>query len=713
MALKDQLRNVRQGRPALFRPPVTSSARLKEEPVTKSLNAVEAIMAARRVLEDHPEAVYELRALGVRTSDGRPSMTVSGYFNDVALMAQHAAKLSGRAEGIYVTLNPAKEALLARAANRVAYSPKRTTKDEEIACYRLLLVDVDPNRESGISSTDEEHAAALERAQQIRQWLMEERNWPAPASADSGNGAHLLWPIELPNNDQSKQLLHSTLKALAQRFNDNKVKVDTSTFNAAQISKAYGTLACKGDNTAERPHRIAQLLDVPTEWTAVSREQLEQLASEAAPVDSRAERPASASAELQAVLQALAEQRSITAAKPEPYKDGLKYILSACMFSEQHTGTGTSVAIIEYGSGAKQYSCLHTECKGKRKWGDVLRELELEKKNASTAAGPPSRVNISQLPDVRTFAAQEIEFLVPGVVVKNTITLITGPPGSGKTTLALWMGNAVARGGEILGGTCEQHPVLYMTREMPAALAADMARRFQIDNGPDTNFVMWGPWSDELPPEPAATCIQEWVSQCEIPPLIIIDPCIAFFPPGASENDSVAVRQFLEQGRALLRAGAAGVIYLHHTGKAASAQDFRGSSDFMAAVDLGYKVSNSGDNLLDKLVMKLWRPRFGKERDTLVLQYSERDGVASFKSDEGPTAVRDSITQRLTKILAVCPFPGATIKEFERAAMAKGVTQAIARSFLEKGVIHGTIIREKGKHNRMFHRLPEATELIQ
>jgi hypothetical protein len=332
-------------------------------------------------------------------------------------------------------------------------------------------------------------------------------------------------------------------------------------------------------------------------------------------------------------------------------------------------------------------------------------------KEQTKAASQPLRIDISQLCDVRTRAAERVEFLVHRVIVKDTITLITGPPGSGKTTVTLWMADAVAHGREILGGTCEQHPVLYMTREMPVALAADMARRFQIDNGPDTNLFMWGPWNDQLPPEPAATCILEWVSLCEVPPLIIVDPVIAFLPPGASENDSVEIRGFFEQGRTLLRAGAAGVIYLHHTGKSETSQDFRGSSDFRAAIDLGYKVTNSSDNLLDRLHVKLWRPRFGIERNEFVLRYSEINGRASFVSDERPAAVRESISDQLTKLLAA--NPGLTVKEFEKAAMAKGLTQASARRFLDIGVEAGKIIRERGTHNRMFHRLADGSEWIQ
>src|SRR5204863_9284891 len=82
--------------------------------------------------------------------------------------------------------------------------------------------------------------------------------------ADSGNGGALLYPVDLPNDDASRDLVERVLKALSERFNDDQVDVDTGVSNAARIWKLYGTLAGKGDSTAERPHRRAAILSVPT-----------------------------------------------------------------------------------------------------------------------------------------------------------------------------------------------------------------------------------------------------------------------------------------------------------------------------------------------------------------------------------------------------------------------------------------------------------------
>jgi len=163
---------------------------------------------------------------------------------------------------VYTTLNPVKRDLLARASNRLELYAKHTSADADVVVRRWLPLDFDPVRPSGISSTDVEHLAALQRARTARKTLTG-LGWPAPIFADSGNGAHLLHRIDLPNDHASRDLLKRLLDSLDMLFSDEAVVVDKTTFNAARIWKAYGTVAHKGDSTVDRPHRLARLLEAP------------------------------------------------------------------------------------------------------------------------------------------------------------------------------------------------------------------------------------------------------------------------------------------------------------------------------------------------------------------------------------------------------------------------------------------------------------------
>jgi hypothetical protein len=195
-----------------------------------------------------PGAVYELRALG--TSKG----TISAYYNYLDRLASAAAACSDRrkAEGVYLTLNPVKDALLARASNHLREYVKHTSADVDIITRRWFPLDFDPVRPAGISSTDTEHNAAIQRAMTAREMLAG-FDLPKPIFADSGNGAHLLYRIDLPNDDSARDLIKCVLEAVASLSDDDVVKVDRTTFNAARIWKLYGTVARKGDSLPERP----------------------------------------------------------------------------------------------------------------------------------------------------------------------------------------------------------------------------------------------------------------------------------------------------------------------------------------------------------------------------------------------------------------------------------------------------------------------------
>jgi len=188
-------------------------------------------------------AVVELRAI-------TDQHIHSGYFNDPDLLVKAAETLDAipEVQGIYVTLNEVDPALLSRRANRVKMRLGRkdaTTSDADIIRRHWLPIDLDPVRPSGVSSTNGEHDVALERARNISTWLAEQ-GFPDPVIADSGNGAHLPYRIDLPNDEEAMGLVKSCLAVLDALFSDNTLTVDTANYNAARIWKFYGTTSRKG-----------------------------------------------------------------------------------------------------------------------------------------------------------------------------------------------------------------------------------------------------------------------------------------------------------------------------------------------------------------------------------------------------------------------------------------------------------------------------------
>ena len=320
--------------------------------------------------------VVEVRALA-------DYATHSGYFDDFAKLADAAEALDTDPEvrGIYVTLNAVDPALLARRANRVKMRLSRsdaTTSDADIVRRRWLPIDLDPVRPSGVSSTEEEHAAALRRADEIALWL-DEQGFPHPVRADSGNGAHLLYAIDLPNDDGG--LVKGVLATLDALFSDETVTVDTANFNAARIWKLYGTCSRKGDNTPERPHRRARLLSVPEEREIVAVEKLRAIAARL-PVEAP---PAPKGSKID--LGKWLSEHGLGVRSTRPWQGGTLHVLEDCPFSTAHHDGAFAV---QFPSGAVYAGCHHASCGGgKQRWPE-LRAMHEPKRQTKQKATPPS-----------------------------------------------------------------------------------------------------------------------------------------------------------------------------------------------------------------------------------------------------------------------------------------------------------------------------------
>jgi len=225
-----------------------------------------------------PGSVVEFRALTCVDNPRYPAFTVSGWFDHDHLdeLARTAMEWTCKAEGCYVTINPVKPDLLARAANRVVRKPKHTTTDADIVRRVGLVFDAAPVRPAGISATEAEKALARELIDRLVSCLTA-RGWPAPILADSGNGFHARYKIDLPADDGG--LVERILKAAAAPFSDDRVKIDASLSNPSRIIKLYGTMSRKGDDIPARPHRWTRVLSISSDFRVVPVDLLEALAA--------------------------------------------------------------------------------------------------------------------------------------------------------------------------------------------------------------------------------------------------------------------------------------------------------------------------------------------------------------------------------------------------------------------------------------------------
>lgn len=115
-------------------------------------NPLEIERALHLLVDDG--ATFEIRAIEAQPYGGEAIL--SGYFRDVETAAAEIARMDKPSViGWYVTINPCKPELYARRADRIVKVGKdATTKDQHIEIRRRFYIDIDPDRASGISSTD-------------------------------------------------------------------------------------------------------------------------------------------------------------------------------------------------------------------------------------------------------------------------------------------------------------------------------------------------------------------------------------------------------------------------------------------------------------------------------------------------------------------------------------------------------------------------------
>ena len=314
--------------------------------------------------------VFEVRVLDAVSADYRREHIESGYFDYEHISAvPEALKRLLSFRGVYVTVNPVNPDLLARAVNRLRPAGRNpTTADTDIVRRRWLLIDCDPRRASGVSSSNAEHESALAKAREIRDGLSS-LGWPDPIMTDSGNGAQLMYRIDLPADDG--ELVRRVIGEIA-KASSEQVAIDTSVHNPARIWRLPGTMNCKGDSIPERPHRMARILEEPQDIVSVSGEQMQDIVSYQNE-DTQTDVPDD---EWKHTMPAFDLDSWIAKycpelGSPQPWKGGRKWIFPVCPFNEAHTNK--SAVLIQEPSGAVAFKCHHNGCSG-NDWR-ALREL--------------------------------------------------------------------------------------------------------------------------------------------------------------------------------------------------------------------------------------------------------------------------------------------------------------------------------------------------
>lgn len=318
------------------------------------MNYINETELRKAIQQLHPDGeLFEVRIIPVGKK--KPA---SGYFKDADSLIEAFKLYDLRETNVYITLNQINSALFSRQQSNHFVAGANSTQDSEVSGYKWLFIDLDPERPTGISSNKEELQKAYKLAARICKFL-QEYGFEDPVKAVSGNGAHLLYRINLKQTEENNKLVERCLKALSMLFDTDDIKVDTANFNPSRVCKLYGTLAQKGANTEERPHRISYIIGDVKEAKATSKEYLEKLANELPedePVKPNAYnnyRPKEF--DIEDWMSRYGIRYSAKA-----WNGGIKYILDECPFDNSHKAPDSMIT--KSANGAIGFKCLHNHC---------------------------------------------------------------------------------------------------------------------------------------------------------------------------------------------------------------------------------------------------------------------------------------------------------------------------------------------------------------
>jgi hypothetical protein len=319
-----------------------------------------------------PGEVFEVRI--PKTKMG----TISGYFDDTTVAAALIARENGKHQSIYMTVNPVDPDLLARSANRLTAGSFLTSSDRDIVRRRWFLMDFDPVRPVGISASSHELQLTRIKADETIGWLTS-IGWPEPIIAESGNGVHVMYRVDEPNDDATRVDFEYALKMLSSIFSDDAVKVDVTVFNASRVWKVYGTISMKGSSTKDRPHRVAVFTKIPKERVLLRRDQIETVAR--ALRDAKSDEFRQQSGEFIEDMSKWLTDRGLTVTSgPRPMfgNEGQKWTITKCPFNENHDNPMVGLV-----NNRPVFRCLHDSCSAYR-WKEFREKIDPTYKDPDT-----------------------------------------------------------------------------------------------------------------------------------------------------------------------------------------------------------------------------------------------------------------------------------------------------------------------------------------
>ncbi len=220
-----------------------------------------------------------------------------------------------------------------------------------------------------------------------------------------------------------------------------------------------------------------------------------------------------------------------------------------------------------------------------------------EAKAALPATKKPTRAPLIQLDSDAAGDWRPVDWLVDGIVPRQSLGIAFGPPDSLKSFMMIHIGSQVARGRECLGRRVEQAGVVYWFGEGRQGIAGRF-KAWGLAHDPSGGAVGLAdaPLNFTTPGAAAKTLgkianeYQE-VSGCRCG-LVIVDT-LSKATLGIKENDNAEVAMALRNAELACKSLDLTILFVAHVGKDGANRGVRGASAFEGNVDFRLEFKNS------------------------------------------------------------------------------------------------------------------------
>lgn len=170
---------------------------------------------------------------------------------EVRIISKHKSEFIDSDEKLQEVLGAHKD-----TDNYVGINPRTDRKgtNDAVNYFTCIVIDIDPIRERGTASTDEQHELALEVGNRIA------TDFPGTFRVDSGSGCHVYFPIKPVLVTAPKALYASVkkwAKAMSDKYEIEGVKLDPI-YDLARVIRVWGSHNYKSN-------RPCKLLEAPSE----------------------------------------------------------------------------------------------------------------------------------------------------------------------------------------------------------------------------------------------------------------------------------------------------------------------------------------------------------------------------------------------------------------------------------------------------------------